>query len=107
MWALLRALPTKADIESLINRLETQHRKDIQEVRGEQGSLNTRLTAGAMDLERKVMALDRRRRRGQKTWQIWQSSADFRVTPSLRSWNMTAYTTRWDQDLLTQTDRGT
>lgn len=61
LWALLRTLPTKTNIESLINRLETQHRKDIQEVRGELGSLSTRLTAGetsVMDLERRVTALE-------------------------------------------------
>lgn len=46
MWAILWALPTKADIESIISRLETQHRKDMQEVRGELGSLNRRLVAG-------------------------------------------------------------
>lgn len=61
MWTLLRALPTKADIESLMSRLETQHRKDIQEVRGELSSLDTRLTAGetsVMDLEWRVSALE-------------------------------------------------
>lgn len=45
LQALLHALPTKVDIESLIGRLEKQHRKDLIEVKRDMQSLSTRLTS--------------------------------------------------------------
>lgn len=61
LWALLKALPTKTDIESLLSRTETQHHKEIQEVRGELQTLSTRLSAGetsVSDLEHRVADLE-------------------------------------------------
>lgn len=40
LWALLKALPTKTDIESLIGRIEQQHRQEMREVKGEMKSLS-------------------------------------------------------------------
>lgn len=44
--ALLRALPTRADFESLASRLEAAHRKDIAAVRTDINSLSDRMNAG-------------------------------------------------------------
>lgn len=49
--ALLQALPTKADIEALIGRLEEQHRRDFTEVRRDAQALPSRLTTGEASLE--------------------------------------------------------
>lgn len=46
LWALLKALPTRANIELLIGRIETQHRKEMQKMTGEMKSLSTRLLSG-------------------------------------------------------------
>lgn len=61
LWALLKALPTKADIESLIGHIESQHRKEMKAVRGEIKSLTTRLSVGetsVAELERRVSDLE-------------------------------------------------
>lgn len=44
--ALLQALPAKQDIETLIQRVEEAHRRDIQAVRMEISSLSDRVDAG-------------------------------------------------------------
>lgn len=58
---LLHALPTKADIESLIGRLEEQHHKDLKEVKWDMQSISTWLTTVESSLathEKQVAALE-------------------------------------------------
>lgn len=59
--ALLHGLPTRANIESLIGRLEEQHRKALQEVKQDLQSLTTRMTMGESSLvamEQRVTSLE-------------------------------------------------
>lgn len=50
LMAILQALPTKTDIESLVGRVEAAHRKGIQAMKQEVQSLSTRLAAGESSL---------------------------------------------------------
>lgn len=62
--AMLQALPTRADIESLIQRVEEAHRRDIQEVKTELNTINTRVTTGenlTSALEARVLSLEQAR----------------------------------------------
>lgn len=59
---MLRALPTRWDIEALILRLEETHRQDIQAVRSEIHTLTERVSAGeesASSVEQRVGALEK------------------------------------------------
>lgn len=61
---LVQALPTRADIETLILRLEETHRRNMQEVRGEVSTLAVRVTTGEASvsaLEGRVSALEQAR----------------------------------------------
>lgn len=58
----IEALPTRADIESLILQIEEAHSRDIQEVRTVLHSVSDRVTSGetlVAALETRVQALDR------------------------------------------------
>lgn len=48
--SLLRALPTKADMEALMSRLEEQHRRDFHELRTEVHTLDDRVGKGEMEM---------------------------------------------------------
>lgn len=59
--SMLRALPTIADIEALILRIEEAHSKDIQEVKADLHNVENRVTSGESRLtalEDKVQALE-------------------------------------------------
>lgn len=63
--AILQALPTKADIETLIGRVEAAHRKELHAVKQEVHSLSDRLTAGETSMlviDRRVTALEAQHR---------------------------------------------
>lgn len=49
--AILRALPTRADIEALVGRVEAAHKKEIHEVKQDVKTLSARLTSGESSLE--------------------------------------------------------
>lgn len=44
--ALLRSLATKDDIRLIISNIEELHRRELQKVRGEISTINTRFDAG-------------------------------------------------------------
>lgn len=48
--AILQALPTRADIEALVGRVEAARKKEIRAVKQEVQALNTHLTAGESSL---------------------------------------------------------
>lgn len=50
--AMLQALPTRADMESLVKRLEESHRKDLDIVRGEVQQLTDKLDTDELLLAR-------------------------------------------------------
>lgn len=59
--SILQALPTKADIEALVGRVEASHKKETWSVKQEVQSLNTRLTAGEsslLTLEQRLTTLE-------------------------------------------------
>lgn len=60
--AMLQALPTRADIETLIQRIDEAHKRDIQEVREDLHTVTERVTSGetaVTALESRVQALER------------------------------------------------
>lgn len=59
--SILQALPTKADIEALVSRIEEAHSHDIQEVKEEVQSLAIRVETGetsVTSLEHRMSALE-------------------------------------------------
>lgn len=63
--AILQALPTKADIETLIGKVEAAHRKEIRAVKQEVHSLSDRLTVGeasVSEIDRRVSVLESQHR---------------------------------------------
>lgn len=69
--ALLQALPTRTDIGALILRLEETHRRDIQEVRGEDSILTDWVTTG----EESVTSLEARVLPLEQTWDQHRETA--------------------------------
>lgn len=61
--AILQALPTRADIEALVGKVEAAHRKELRAVKQEVQLLNTRLSSGETTLaalEQRVSSLESR-----------------------------------------------
>lgn len=59
--AILQALPTRADIEALVGKVEAAHKREMKEIKQDMQSLSSRLTTGEFSLvtlEQRVASLE-------------------------------------------------